>query len=291
MNSSRNPSLSQHQHHAPNTPSGLRASVTLARSPEDRVDQATASGRRTAPSSSEPSPNTYPTHLETDSDADEHSLDGQVRGENELGSKVASETTALLRKPFEFVVGTPAHTGPCNHGTFSPRLESRADSMRSGNSGYGFVGSPPRRTGSGEGSGGIFGNMFGSGRASKKMSTTSYLAERHGITNTRTMYVRLDFTWNPTFFVSSADICACQVPDLLCPIFRLDSTISMGTSAGRSYSCLDHGVFLSSYGSILRFESCPRPTDQWSILLRFQSPHICYTWKLSTDGSRTRGSW
>ncbi|PVH88087.1 hypothetical protein DL98DRAFT_404334 [Cadophora sp. DSE1049] len=31
--------------------------------------------------------------------------------------------------------------------------------------------------------------MFGSGRASKKMSTTSYLAERHGITNTRTMYL------------------------------------------------------------------------------------------------------
>lgn len=191
-NSSRNPSIGQHQHHAPNTPSGLRASVTLARSPEDRLDQhGTTTGRRTAPSSTEPSPNTYPTHLETDPDADEHSLDGQPHGASDFGSKVASETTALLRKPFEFVVGTPAHTGPCNHGTFSPRLESRADSVRSGHSGYGFGGSPPRRTGSGEGSGGIFGNMFGPGRASKKMSTTSYLAERHGIKNTRTMYVRL----------------------------------------------------------------------------------------------------
>ncbi|KAL5325825.1 hypothetical protein ACEPPN_006959 [Leptodophora sp. 'Broadleaf-Isolate-01'] len=202
-NSSRNPSIGQHQHHAPNTPSGLRASVTLARSPEDRLDQhGTTTGRRTAPSSTEPSPNTYPTHLETDPDADEHSLDGQPHGASDFGSKVASETTALLRKPFEFVVGTPAHTGPCNHGTFSPRLESRADSVRSGHSGYGFGGSPPRRTGSGEGSGGIFGNMFGPGRASKKMSTTSYLAERHGIKNTRTMYLTYYvplFAWIPQY--------------------------------------------------------------------------------------------
>ncbi|KAH7370501.1 sulfate transporter family-domain-containing protein [Rhexocercosporidium sp. MPI-PUGE-AT-0058] len=190
-NTSRNPSINQHYHHAPNTPSGLRASVTLAHSPEDRLDQpGTTTGRRTAPSSSEPSPNTYPTHLETDPDADQHSLDGQPHEASEFGSKVASETTALLRKPFEFVVGTPAHTGPCNHGTFSPRLESRADSMRSGHSGYGFGGSPPRRAGSGEGSGG------------KKMSTTSYLAERHGIKNTRTMYLHYYvpfFAWIPQY--------------------------------------------------------------------------------------------
>ncbi|KAL2066307.1 hypothetical protein VTL71DRAFT_2378 [Oculimacula yallundae] len=189
VNSTRNPSTSQHQH-APTTPSGLRASVTIARSPEDTADQQnTTTARRTAPSSSEPSPNTYPTHLETDPDADQHSLDGHSHEPFETGTKAAGETTALLRKPFEFVVGTPAHTGPCNHGTFSPRLESRADSIRSGHSGYGFGGSPPRRVGSAEGSGGILGNFFGSGRPGKKMSTTSYLAERHGITNTRIMYL------------------------------------------------------------------------------------------------------
>jgi len=50
--------------------------------------------------------------------------------------------------------------------------------------------------------------MFGSGRASKKMSTTSYLAERHGITNTRTMYVWLDPQMQDLIHVSSADLCA-----------------------------------------------------------------------------------
>ncbi len=191
--SSRNPSvISQTQHHAPITPSGLRESVTLAQSPEDLRDGGDTRGNRmTVPSSSEPSPNTYPTHPNHEPDVDEHSLDGETHGISEFGSKVATETTALLRKPFEFVIGTPAHNGPCNHGTFSPRLESRADSVRSGHSGFGFGGSPPRRVGSGEGSGGILEGIFSSRRSTKKMSTTSYLAERHGITNTRTMYVCL----------------------------------------------------------------------------------------------------
>ncbi|CZT11218.1 related to sulphate transporter proteins [Rhynchosporium agropyri] len=186
-NSSRNSSINQHQQHAPNTPSGLRASVTLARSPEDRADQqSTTTGRRTAASSSEPSPKTYATHLLSDPDTEQDSLDGFTQEPSEIEP---GETTALLRKPFEFAVGTPAHTGPCNHGTLSPRLESRTDSIRSGYSGYGFGGSPPRRTDSGEARGGMFGNTFGSGRPQKKMSTTSYLAERHGITNKRMMYL------------------------------------------------------------------------------------------------------
>lgn len=213
--SSRNPSvISQTQHHAPITPSGLRESVTIARSPEDvREGDDTHGGRRTMPSSSEPSPNTYPTHLEHEPDVDEQSLDdGETHSIAELGSKAVTETTALLRKPFEFAIGTPAHNGPCNHGTFSPRLESRADSVRSGHSGFGFGGSPPRRTGSGEESGGILGGMFGPRRSTKKMSTTSYLAERHGITNTRTMYV-----------------CLCPQRELFLPVLFADLCASTGT--------------------------------------------------------------
>jgi hypothetical protein len=146
------------------------------------------------PSSPETSPNTFPTHLDTDPGADDDALDGRTHGISDLGSRAVTETTALLKKPFEFILGSP-HAGPCNHGTFSPRLESRADSVKSGRSGFG--GSPPLsgRPESSEGRSSIFGNLLetmgvrnGSG-GKKKMSTTSYLAEQHGITNTTTMYV------------------------------------------------------------------------------------------------------
>lgn len=186
--SSRNPSIiSQAQQHAPLTPSGLRESHTLARSPEEmREEESILGGRREATHSSEPSPNSKPTHLDEDPSADED-LDGKQSGLADLGHRAATETTALLKKPFEFIVGTPAHDGSYNHGTFSPRLESRAESIRSGNSG-GFGGSPPRGSYSRQGSG-VFGNLFPPRRPTKKMSTTSYLAERHGITNTTMMYV------------------------------------------------------------------------------------------------------
>src|SRR6187402_1564359 len=101
---SRNPSIiSQNaQHHAPLTPSGLRESHTLARSPEDVREDMHRAGVRTAPSSSEPSPNTYPTHVDTELEEDEGTLDGKGQGLSDLGSKAVTETTALLRKPFEF---------------------------------------------------------------------------------------------------------------------------------------------------------------------------------------------
>ena len=109
---------------------------------------------------------------------------------------VVTETTALLRKPFEFIASSP-HAGPCNHGTFSPRLESRAESVGSG-SDYGFGGAPRPRENEeeGESSKGMFGSFLenigmknGTETSRKKMSTTNWLAERHGITNTTSMYV------------------------------------------------------------------------------------------------------
>lgn len=195
---SRTPSvISQNpQHHAPQVPSSLREAHTFGASPEISGD---GSGGDTAPSSSNPSPNTYPTHLDTDPAADDDATDGETHGAgiSGFGNRVASETTALLRRPFELVT-TAAHSGPCDHGTFSPRLESRAHSIRSGHSGYGFGGSPPRTAReAGGSSASMFGSFLenvgmknGSGAPSKKkMSTTSYLAEQHGIKNTTTMYV------------------------------------------------------------------------------------------------------
>ncbi|TVY33897.1 putative sulfate transporter [Lachnellula subtilissima] len=182
------------QQHVPQIPSSLREAHTLSRSPEE-IGQ--GSGTDTAPSSSNPSPNTYPTHPDTDPAADD-AVDAEHNGVGiaNFGSRVASETTALLKRPFELVVSSP-HAGPCNHGTFSPRLESRPESVMSGHSGYGFGGSVPRNTRETSGSSSsMFGSFLenvgmktGSGSSNKKkMSTTSYLAEQHGIKNTRTMY-------------------------------------------------------------------------------------------------------
>ncbi|KAE8451740.1 hypothetical protein EG329_003197 [Mollisiaceae sp. DMI_Dod_QoI] len=184
MSSSRNASIP----HAPTTPSGLRESHTIARSPEDARSPSIPDDHA-EPSSSETSPNTRPTNIHPDQEPDAYTIEEEPQ---DIRSKIANETTALLRKPFEFVTGTP-HAGPCNHGTFSPGIESRADSIRSGHSGYGFGGPRP---GSGESSRGLFGDLMqnigmknGAENGKKKQSTTSYLAERHGIRNTKTMYL------------------------------------------------------------------------------------------------------
>lgn len=182
--SSRHPSLT----HAPATPSGLRESHTIAGSPEDRFTPITEDAA--GPSSSETSPNSRPTHIHIDREPSGWEIDQEPQS---IGGKIANETTALLRKPFEFVTGSP-HDGPCDHGTFSPGLDTRPGSVRSGNSGYGFGGA---RSGSGGNSPrGIFGSLMenmgvknGGLNGKKKQSTTSYLAEQHGIKNTRTMYV------------------------------------------------------------------------------------------------------
>jgi hypothetical protein len=188
----RSPSIQQH---APITPSGLREAHTIAGSPEDVRNFE----RADAPSSSEPSPRTYPTHPDTDPAAEDGAVDGGSHGFSGLGSRAVTETTALLKKPFEFVTGHP-HTGPCNHGTFSPRLESRAGSVRSGLGSFGGSPSANGESSEGERSKSMLSNFFenigmknGTGGGKKKMSTTNWLAERHGITNTTSMYVFTDW--------------------------------------------------------------------------------------------------
>lgn len=139
-----------------------------------------------------------------------------------------TETTALLRKPFE-LISHPAHSGPCDHGTFSPR----PGSVRSGY-GYGFGSSPPRSQ-EGESSKSRFGSFLENvgmrNGGKKKMSTTNWLAERHGITNTTTMYV-----WSlPSLFsFQGGDLIAndyFQVLYILYTVSCLDTAIPMGTSS------------------------------------------------------------
>ncbi|TVY92165.1 putative sulfate transporter [Lachnellula willkommii] len=173
------------QQHVPQTPSNLREAHTLSRSPEE-IEQ--GSGADTAPSSSNPSPNTDP--------AADDAVDAEHNGVGiaDIGSRGASETTALLLKPSELVASSP-HAGPCNHGTFSPRLESRPESAMSGHSGYWFGREVPRNTRETSGSSSsMFGSFLDSigirnGSGSNSMSTTSYLAEQHGIKNKKIMYM------------------------------------------------------------------------------------------------------
>lgn len=192
--SSRTPSLRGQSisQFTPTHPSGLRESYTLASSPEttrhiggDGTDNGTDENSKNdnEPSSSHAPPIRPDTSAGTDDELDEHAHE-----HSGFGRKITDETTALLRKPLE-MIGNAAHPGPCNHGTFSPRLESRADSVRS------FGGSAPISPNeSGEGSDGVIGGLLRSlgvrnesAAKPKRMSTTSWLAEQHGITNTTAM--------------------------------------------------------------------------------------------------------
>lgn len=199
--SSRTPSLrsQSNSQFTPTHPSGLRESYTLATSPEttrdlgedgtdDRQDE---NSRENNEQSSTPA---HPTRgLDTITGADDEA-DGQAYKSTGVGKNV-DETTALLRKPLE-VVGNAAHPGSCNHGTFSPRLDSRADSIMS----FG-ASAPASPDGSGEPSDGMIGGFLrslgarnGSIVKPKRMSTTDWLVEQHGITNTTRMYVLLRVT-------------------------------------------------------------------------------------------------
>jgi hypothetical protein len=120
---------------------------------------------------------------------------GESRGSllQDLGARAeeaAKETTALLGNSIEYV-SDYVHPGPCSHGTFSPRPNSRVGSIRSGTDGNKGVSDS---SGSGSGSGGrrrllggiADGIVLGVG---KKRSTTARLAEEHGIKTSSVMYV------------------------------------------------------------------------------------------------------
>lgn len=188
------PTTQSSQSHAPLQPSGLREAHTLVTSPDEIEQDEFTNTRESQGSSAHPSPNSRPTQGEHGEPENESLVERLHLGE--LPSRAINETTSLLRKPFEFMK-PHVHDGPCDHGTFSPRLQSRPQSVRSGISGYGF-GLPARPSGvdSGDGAaersllGGLFskGSPRGSTRSpKKKMSTTNYLAELHGIPNTTTM--------------------------------------------------------------------------------------------------------
>lgn len=179
----RSPRILQH---APITPSALREAHTLSGSPEEPlslpVDATHSSNSRPRHSGSSSRGQTESGNG-TDDDAE-----GDGARETIAAHRAVSETTSLLRRPFE-IINDPAHAGPCNHGTFSPRMESPEGSILS------FGGNPPANQGNyvedvtSSFLSSLLSKMGMKDQRRKQPSTTSRLAEAHGITNTTSMYV------------------------------------------------------------------------------------------------------
>jgi len=145
------------------------------------------------PSQSEASSRASLSHGNIGGHGPEGDLEGDRTQEPIASRRTAvNETTSLLRRPFE-IVNDPAHTGPCNHGTFSPQVESPAVSIIE------QAGTPSANYGDngGDGSSSFISSILSKvgmdAHRKKKISTTSRLAEEHGITNTTSMYVPWTF--------------------------------------------------------------------------------------------------
>ncbi|KAI0435833.1 putative sulfate transporter [Xylaria telfairii] len=185
-------------HHAPSTPSGLRRSQTVSESvsesgPEHHHHSTTDTpGREQGPpalrdpdsgsdashSSSTPRPRPRQRQREHNNDNGDDSADADAPPPH--------ETTSLLHHE-------RAHDGPCNHGTFSPRAASpplryvqieseRASLLGSeGSATLGDAPSPPSRR--------DWRRTITSMMKSKKMTTSSALAEQHGVEDSWSMYL------------------------------------------------------------------------------------------------------
>lgn len=120
--------------HAPLNPSTLREAHTLSVSPDDRgspLSRGAGADSPSPPGTGHSSPLLSPNEADKRSPYAQSARDGQGRGWFGGGAaEAARETTSLLRKPFEFVLGS-AHEGPCDHGTFNAPLVSGAASLRS----------------------------------------------------------------------------------------------------------------------------------------------------------------
>jgi len=92
----------------------------------------------------------------------------------ERGADSARETTSLLRKSFEIVVGN-VHEGPCNHGTFSPDVASSGESVRS------------QDTADSVTDRGFFGSIAAGITNNERRRATARLAEEHGLKLNKSM--------------------------------------------------------------------------------------------------------
>ncbi|AEO58394.1 hypothetical protein MYCTH_2305695 [Thermothelomyces thermophilus ATCC 42464] len=153
--------------HAPAHPSGLRQAYTASTS--DAVDD---------DSDSAPADRHHAT-------SSHHHAAGPSR-------QRATDTTPLLGTSLD--LREPVHEGPCNHGTFSPRPTSPTSSIPA----IYFSPSESETESSGQGIDGVLSasskkknwrRRWAAKIRSQKMSTSSALAERHGVEDSALMYL------------------------------------------------------------------------------------------------------
>lgn len=172
------------QQHVPSNPSRLRESIT--RSPEQNIAQSPSqdqeAGEESSPLSSSAS---QPDNEEEDAAPVQ---DGLV----ESNQKDASPRTRLLE---DYHRGAACGSRNCNHGTFSPRVRSSQNSISSDHDfGGRFGASIGENGGDSDSTRGLLGDtfvggLFGGSRKDKQMSTTQWLASKHGFTNQRLLLV------------------------------------------------------------------------------------------------------
>lgn len=180
--------------HVPLTPSRLRESVAqspveqMAKSPSQDAER----DRRYSPLSS---PTLQPEHGDPSTTSGEELVADNALTQGDIVEPTRAEPNARTRLLEDYHRGAACGSRNCNHGTFSPRLRSYQNSISSGSD-------PVGRYGSGiEGDGGaadqssrLFGdtfadNIFGERRRDKNMSTTQWLAFKHGVKNQRLLLV------------------------------------------------------------------------------------------------------
>jgi hypothetical protein len=203
--SSRTPSTasqSRVRQHAPTGPSHLRETYEPPPTPLDR---------RQSASETSFSPGAYP--VKVDDSGIEPLNEGSSTADDPRSAMGIEEqpdedarTHLLHQHPYDY---TAAHEGDCNHGTFSPRPGTRntQTSFDSSHSRHRFGGRYPGELGKGvagssSNTHGLIGDAFADGILGpgdgKKMSTTQWLAKRHGVKNTRLMSVFLN-TYTKSF--------------------------------------------------------------------------------------------
>ena len=190
--------------HAPLTPSRLWQSFGPGTSPTD--ESSTLSQNPPDSSTDEPtlSPRTQPLefgddgihpHISHIASPVGHEADTHVRGILEEPSEEPDAHTLLMES---YDQGPGCGSKKCNHGTLSPRPTTQRSTM-SFDSQFDFR---KRRQGDTEEEAGhndnsmqgskqptIAGRLFGGRPAASRMSTTQFLAKKHGIKSTRLMYV------------------------------------------------------------------------------------------------------
>jgi hypothetical protein len=196
--------------HAPARPSQLREAHSLSSSPDkgvskpgDGIGGVDGNSDNNSNDQSPPS-TTTPTAGQTGpqtKDKDTASSSPEVQSQSspshsreprnwlgrppKLARDVSRESTPLLQRPLE-ISSEQAHEGPCNHGTFSPNMISRPASIKS------------QETTDSARDRGFFRSVAAGIAPSNnaKRNTTARLAEEHGLTLNKTMYVFLLTSWS-----------------------------------------------------------------------------------------------